>query len=138
MAANFTGRQGLVQLWRGSTSGGIIDWGMSMFKIEMKGLDKVQKHLDNMAKRAAELDGKQQSVSLGELLNDGFIAEHSSFASFDELLAASPFKVKTKEDFEAIPDTEWDIYIAANTSFESWEEMQHRAAAEFMAKQIGL
>lgn len=45
-----------------------------MFKLEIKGLDKVQKRLDDMAKRAAELDGKKQTVSLGELLNDGFIA----------------------------------------------------------------
>ncbi|MGA3161570.1 MAG: hypothetical protein ABSC77_10160 [Terracidiphilus sp.] len=109
-----------------------------MFKFEMKGFDKVQRHLDDMAKRAAELDGKQQAVSLSELLNDDFIAKHSSFASFDELLAASPFKVETKEDFEAIPDAEWDSYIAANTSFESWEKMQHQAAGEYLVKQIGL
>jgi len=109
-----------------------------MFKFEMKGFDKVHKRLDDMAKRAAELDGKQQTVPLSELLNDEFIAEHTSFASFNELLAASPFKVATKEDFEAIPDAEWDTYIENNTSFESWENMQHRAAAEYLAKQIGL
>lgn len=109
-----------------------------MFKLEITGFDEVQKRLDKMAKRAAELDGKQQTVPLSELLNDGFIAEHSSFASFDELLGASPFKVDTREDFEAIPRAEWDAYIAANTSFESWEEMQHRAAADYTARQIGL
>src|SRR5580692_6194018 len=109
-----------------------------MFKLEMKGFDEVQKRLGDMAKRAAELDGKQQQVPLSELLNDRFIPEHSSLASFDELLAASPFKVETKEDFEAIPDAEWNAYIAANTSFESWEEMQHQAAGEYLAKQIGL
>jgi hypothetical protein len=109
-----------------------------MFKFEMKGFDEVQRCLDDTAKRAAELDGKQQEVQLSELLNDDFIAEHSSFASFDELLAASPFKVETKEDFEAIPDAEWNTYIAANTSFESWEEMQHKAAGKYLIKQIGL
>jgi hypothetical protein len=109
-----------------------------MFKFEMKGFDEVQRRLDDTAKRAAELDGKQQEVQLSELLNDDFIAEHSSFPSFDELLAASPFKVETKEDFEAIPDAEWNTYIAANTSFESWEEMQHKAAGKYLIKQIGL
>jgi hypothetical protein len=109
-----------------------------MFKFEMKGFDKVQRRLDDMAKRAAELDGKQQAVSLSELLNDDFIAEYSSFSSFDDLLAASPFKVETKEDFEAIPDAEWDTYIGANTSFESWEDMQRQAASEYLVKQIGL
>jgi hypothetical protein len=70
--------------------------------------------------------------------DDNFIAEHSSFAPFDELLEASTFKVETKEDFEAIPDAEWDTCIASNTSFESWAEMQQRAAGECLAEQIGL
>jgi hypothetical protein len=35
-------------------------------------------------------------------------------------------------------DAEGRTYIAANSWFESWQEMQHRAAAEYMAKQIGL
>ena len=109
-----------------------------MFKFEMEGFDEVQRRLDDLAKRAAELDGKQQQVPLSDLLNDNFIAKHSSFASFDELLAASPFKVETKEDFEAIPDADWDTYIVSNTSFESWEEMQQQAAGEYLAKQIGL
>jgi len=109
-----------------------------MFKFEIKGFDEVQRRLDDMAKVAAELDGKQQAVSAGELLNDDFVAKHSSFATFDELLAASPFKIETKEDFAAIPSAEWDTYIAANTSFESWEEMQHQAAGEYLAKQLAL
>jgi hypothetical protein len=109
-----------------------------MLKVEMKGFDEVQNRLEDMAERAAELDGKQRTVPLSDLLNDDFISEHSSFASFNELLAKSPFKVETKEDFEAIPDAKWDSYIAANTSFESWEEMQHQAATKYLAKQLGL
>jgi hypothetical protein len=95
-------------------------------------------HFDDIAKRVAELDGKQQTMPLSELLNNDFIAKHSLFASFDELIASSPFKVETKDDFEAIPDAEWDTYIANNTSFESWEKMQRQAAAEYLVKQIGL
>jgi hypothetical protein len=30
-----------------------------MFKVKMMGFDKVQRHLDDVAKRAAELDGKK-------------------------------------------------------------------------------
>jgi hypothetical protein len=41
-----------------------------MFKFEMDGFDEVQRRLDDLAKRAAELDGKQQQVPLSELLND--------------------------------------------------------------------
>ena len=58
-----------------------------MIKVEMDGFDELENHLDRLAKRAGELDGKKISVPLSELLNADFIAEHSSFASFDELLA---------------------------------------------------
>ena len=38
-----------------------------MFKFEMKGFNEVQRCLDDTAKRAAELDGKQQEVRLSTL-----------------------------------------------------------------------
>ena len=109
-----------------------------MIKVEMDGFDELTNRLGDLAKRAGELNGKEMSVPLSELLNNDFIAEHSSFASFDELLAASPFNVETTSDFEAIPDAEWDAYIVANTSFESWQEMQQTAASEHISKILGL
>ena len=109
-----------------------------MIKVEMDGFDELTDRLDGLANRAGELNGKEVSVPLSELLNDNFVAEHSSFASFDELLTASPFKVETTEDFEAIPDAAWEAYIVATTSFESWQEMQKTAAGEHIGKMLGL
>lgn len=88
--------------------------------------------LDKLLKNMKELEGSRQ-VSLGELMGPTFISAHSRFASLEELLAASGFKVETKEDFTAIPDEEWDVFIRENTDFESWVDMQ-RAAAGARAK----
>lgn len=74
-----------------------------MFKFEMKGFDKVQRHLDDMAKRAAELDGKQQAESLSELLNDDFIAEHSSFLRSTNCLLQVLSKSKLKKILKQSP-----------------------------------
>ncbi len=109
-----------------------------MLKVEMSGFDELRKRLEGMAERARQLDGKEEVVPLAELMPSAFVAEHSSFASLEELFSASPFKIDSVDDFKAIPDAEWDAYIASKTSFSSWEEMQHEAIAERMRAQLGL
>ena len=91
--------------------------------------------LDQLIKNAKELDGKDQ-VKLVDLMNPAFISTHSKFTDFDDLLAASGFKVDSAEDFAAIPDDEWDVYIKANTDFENWLEMQKAAGAEYMKSKL--
>ncbi len=97
---------------------------------------EVSKRLNDLAQRARDLDG-QHSVPLPELMPPDFVSGCSSFATVDELFAASPFKLDSPEDFKAIPDAEWDEFIAANTSFTSWEEMQGAAVKAWTAKRLG-
>tara|TARA_R100000353_G_scaffold166904_1_gene128671 strand:+ start:1077 stop:1241 length:165 start_codon:yes stop_codon:yes gene_type:complete len=54
------------------------------------------------------------------------------------LFEASGFKVESKEDFESIPDDEWEAFITQNTSFDSWLEMQKAAMAAYTKKKLGL
>lgn len=35
-----------------------------------------------------------------------------------------------------IPDQEWEDFIIANTSFESWEDMQKAAAVAVLSKRM--
>jgi hypothetical protein len=109
-----------------------------MFKINVQGFDELQKHLEGVAERAREMDGQEQVVSLAELMPDDFVAEHSSCTSMEELLSASPFKIESLDDFKAVPDADWDAYIASKTSFSSWEEMQESAVAARVQKMLGL
>ncbi|MCJ7774435.1 MAG: hypothetical protein MUP22_15030 [Desulfobacterales bacterium] len=76
----------------------------------------------------------QHNVSLTELLNNTFISHHSTFSCIDDFFEASGFKIESREDFEAIPDDEWDQFINQNTSFNNWKEMLKAAGEEWVKK----
>ena len=104
------------------------------FRIE--GLDGVLKKLSDLQKRAEELDGTHE-IPPAELLNPEFLSSCSRFISFDDLLEASGFKVKSMEDFKAIPYDKWDEFIRENTSYESLKEMLQSASTEWARKKFG-
>lgn len=91
-------------------------------------LKKLQKNMNDLS--------NTQAVPLTEIMNESFIAACSKFSSLEELIEASGFKVESKEDFEAIPNDEWEAFICSNTSYESWLEMQQCAGAEFTKAQL--
>jgi hypothetical protein len=76
----------------------------------------------------------QQNVPLSELLNDSFISNHSSFSNLGELMGESGFPIESQDDFEAIPEEQWDAFIKQNTSFENWKEMLNAAGEEWIKK----
>ena len=104
------------------------------FKIT--GLDKLQKELNDLQKKAEALDGEHQ-VPFSELFNVSFMRRHTNFESLEALIEAGGFKVETMDDFKAIPDQEWDEHIAKATSFPNWQEMMNEASTEWTKKQLG-
>jgi len=88
-----------------------------------------------LAKNAKGMDGTSQ-VQLTDLMTSEFISGCSSYDDLDSLFSQSGFKIESKEDFEAIPDNEWEEFIINNTSFDSWEEMQETALKSFVKKQL--
>lgn len=88
---------------------------------KMTDFEKAQQTLEELSNNADKLNG--QSVPFSEIFTESFLIEHSSFTSFDQLIAASGFSVKSQKCFEAIPDDEWDEFILINTRFDSWQEM---------------
>lgn len=105
--------------------------------LEIKGLKEVQQKLNDLSRRASELDG-QHSIPIADLLTPAFISKCSRYKSTDELFDASGFNVKTQEDFAAIPDDGWDDFIRKSTTYGSWQEMLQAAGAEWMKKELGL
>ncbi|WP_137290881.1 hypothetical protein [Natronorubrum halophilum] len=108
-------------------------WIMSF---EIDGLDELQDQLEGMAETAEELDGENE-IPFDELFTDGFMQQYTDFESFDELLEKSQWNVESEDDFLSIPDDEFDMYIADQTSFNSWEQMYGEAAENYIAKQLG-
>lgn len=108
-----------------------------MFTLEMRGFDEIQRNLRRLADNAAAMDG-EHSIPLTELCPPAFMAEHTDFATIEEMFGASEFAVGTPEDFAAIPDAEWDAFIANRTRFSDWRTMQEKAVADWFSRGIGL
>ncbi|KAE9637948.1 MULTISPECIES: hypothetical protein [Aeromonas] len=93
-------------------------------KIKSNGnLKQLQKNLEKISETT--------QVTLVELMPSQFISNCSRFNSLEEFFEASGFKIDSPEDFAAIPDDEWDIFIKENTTYEDWSEMQQAAAAVY-------
>ena len=105
--------------------------------IKLKGFDKLQRQLDDLAKRAQALDGTHQ-VSVTELFAPTFMRQHTDFESFEAMIEASGHDVQTPEDFERIPDDEWERLVKTRTRFPSWTEMQKKAGAEYFRRKLAL
>lgn len=103
-------------------------------KIEIKGLDEVQRKLQDLRRRAENLSG---NVPMRELLTPDFLRSHSRFNSIEEMFEASGFKVETQDDFKNIPDEPWDEFIAKETTFPNWKEMLIAAGGEYAKRKFG-
>jgi thiamine pyrophosphate-dependent acetolactate synthase large subunit-like protein len=108
-----------------------------MFKFEMSGFDEIERQLQQLADNVEAMDG-EHSVPLTELCPPAFMAEHTDFATIEEMFGASGFTVETPEDFAAIPDAEWDAFVASRSRFADWRTMQEKAAADWISRGIGL
>ena len=104
--------------------------------ISINGLDDLQKKLDRLKKKAENLDGEHQ-VPLSELLPPSFMSKHTNFDSIDEMFQESDFTIETIEDFEKIPDEEWDNFISIETQFDNWSSMLEKATSVWASKQLG-
>lgn len=104
--------------------------------LKITGLDEAIKKLNDLEKKANAMNG--QSVPVTEILTSVFLARHTPFGSTAEMYEASGFKIETKEDFEAVPDDEWDAFIRAVSTFDGWQAMLGAASKEWAARQLGL
>ncbi|WP_454121903.1 hypothetical protein [Kosakonia sp. Marseille-Q7440] len=89
--------------------------------------------LDKFFENAESLHNTTREITLEQMLNSAFLAKCSRFHSLEELFEASGFKIETVEDFQAIPEEEWEAFITQNTTYSSWEEMQLTALTEHSA-----
>ncbi|PTX14855.1 hypothetical protein SAMN04488598_13824 [Halanaerobium congolense] len=109
-----------------------------MFEINMEGLDELQENLDDLERRAEEVEGDHE-VRLDELLDENFMNNYTNYVTFDEMIDESEFEFETEEEFEGVLETdEWNVFIENNSVFNSWDDMVKKAGAEWTAKNLGL
>ena len=104
------------------------------FKI--KGLDELQAKLDQIRRKAEDVDGT--SVPVSEIFTDEFLRDCSEFNSFSDLLANAGHKPSSAEELDEILGEEFDIYINEVTKFENWEQFKEAALGEFAKKTFSL
>lgn len=105
------------------------------FKIS--GLGELSKQLKELEKEANKLEGSQ-SIPFSELFHTNFMNKYTNFNNIDEMFEKSGFKCTSNEDFEKIPDSEWNDFVKNNTNFSNWENMKSTAGKEYVANQLGL
>ncbi len=102
--------------------------------IKITGLDKVQRNLRKLERKASELGG-QHSVPVRELFPPSFMAKHTKFESIDAMFETSGFKVETAED---LGNPDWDVFVRSVTNFSDWDEMLTKAGEELVVRRLGL
>lgn len=101
------------------------------------GFSELNNYFKKLEKNAKELENTK-SVSFETLFNSKFMSKYTRFSSFNELLTFGKYEVNSQEDFEAIPDDEFDDFIASNTKFETWQDMLDTASTEYAINKLGL
>lgn len=81
-------------------------------------------------------DDLRDDSPLAELFPSGWMDYHTDFENFEAFLAASPWDVACAGEFDAIPTTEWTVYVADHTDFQSWEEMVEQAATDYVRREL--
>ncbi|MGB4660174.1 MAG: hypothetical protein WBI07_13415 [Mobilitalea sp.] len=99
---------------------------------EIKGFDELSKSLKSLEKKVKSLDGSE--IPFDDLFNKNFLNKYTSVSTFDEFLIQGNFIVDSKEDFEAIPDKEFDEYVAKVTKFKNWDAMFSKATDTYLDK----
>lgn len=97
--------------------------------IEIEGLDE----LEDQIRKLADLEG---GVPMVELFDEEFMLMYTDFTSFDEMLEQSKWQVESQEDFEAIPDDEFDIYVSEYSEFPDWETMMETGSSRYFEKKL--
>jgi len=103
----------------------------------IEGMDKFQREMQRFQDKIQRLSGTR-TVPITDLLTDDFMRKHTSFSSAQQMFDAIGFEINSAEDFQRIPDQDWDAFILRGTQFTSWDDMLGHAGEEYVVKQLEL
>lgn len=107
------------------------------FNVETDGFEELEDDLKQMEDGLDKVED-EDNVSFEELFTKEFMRKYTDFESMESFLEHSPWTVESAEDFEAIPEDEFDDYVDENTTFEDWDSMSGTAFEVWVARQMGL
>lgn len=101
--------------------------------VEISGLGDLEDAIHRLVDRVESIGGE---VPIEELFPEDFMRAYSEFKSFEEFIQESKWEVQTQEDFEEIPEEEFDEYVDTHTGFNDWETMLEAAGREYVMRQL--
>lgn len=97
-------------------------------RVDNRGLKNLEKRLD---KATNALNGKH---SFEEMFPPSFMRKYTNYTNIVDFFDDCGFPYETKEQFEAIPDKEFDSYVNRVTNFKSWEDMMKSGATDLFIR----
>jgi hypothetical protein len=86
--------------------------------------------LDAFKKKMKAVSGEQR-IPLNELMSDSFMQKHTKFTNLQAMLDAGG--VDSAED---LTSEEWNSFIAQNTPYKDWTDMQRQAYTTWVKKKL--
>lgn len=101
----------------------------------VKGLDNVNKNLNNFTKNVQKLSDTSEILII-DLLNPKFMAKYTSnkYQSLESFLADSDF---SEIPLQQIPEKDLDKLVSQSTPFNTWKDMLAKATKEYVSKELG-
>jgi hypothetical protein len=99
------------------------------------GFDEIDRKLRKLQENIEAVEGSHD-VRVEELLTRKFLSACSRFQSLEEFFEGAG--IHTDADLDAKDATEFDGYVAANTSYPNWSEMLGAAGEQYAVNKIDL
>jgi hypothetical protein len=103
--------------------------------IRITGLDEFRRKLERLSRNAQNVNGP---VAFDDLFPPEFMRRYTDFPTIQAMADASGFKIESQEDFEAIPDADWDAFVRSRTRFQTWQDMQAKAGEEYVVRRLNI
>ena len=103
--------------------------------IKITGLDEMRRKLETLRRRAENLSGP---VPFEDLFPPEFMRRYTSFKTIEDMLGGFGTPINFTEDFERVPDAEWDAYVREKTKFATWTDMQSKAGEELIERRLNI
>jgi phage shock protein A len=100
-------------------------------------LDELSESPETLRERATAAP-TSEGIELTDVFSDEFVAKHTEFETFDELVAASPATAESAAELELVPDGSWDEFVATRTDFDDEEQFVIEARDHWVAGQLDI
>jgi hypothetical protein len=107
-----------------------------MMKMSIKGLDQLEKRLNQLASRAKALEGTR-SVALTDMLTPEFVGAHTKYSDLAAFFDSGGLEMTSHTDLETISSERLDAHVRSSSSFKSWSEMLGAAGREYARRKMG-